>query len=111
MKVIHVPFCFAPDPFGGTEVYVANLARDLHGFGVDSVVAAPSDTSRAYTIDDLRVRRFATSKVSDVAQLYGPGDALAAVEFSKILDEETPDPDRPDSSIRLPYLGCLTAKR
>jgi hypothetical protein len=67
MKVIHVPFCFAPDPFGGTEVYVANLARDLHGVGVDSMVAAPSDTSRAYTIGDLRVRRFATSKVSDVA--------------------------------------------
>ena len=92
MKVLHVPFCFAPDPFGGTEVYVANLARDLHGFGVDAMVAAPSETSRTYTIDDLRVRRFATThKITDVGQLYGRGDELAATEFAKIIDEETPD--------------------
>ncbi len=92
MKVIHVPFCFAPDPFGGTEVYVANLTRDLQGLGVDAVVAAPSETSRSYTIDGLRVRRYAVSdKVTDVVQLYGPGDLLAVTEFAKILDEELPD--------------------
>jgi hypothetical protein len=91
MKVIHVPFCFAPDPFGGTEVFVANLVRDLQGLGVDAMVAAPSETSRAYSIDGLRVRRFATSKVTEVAQLYEQGDELAATEFAKILDEETPD--------------------
>ncbi len=92
MKVIHIPFCFPPDPFGGTEVYVANLARDLQGLGVDAMVAAPSETTRAYTTDGLCVRRYAVSnKVTDVAQLYGPGDLLAATEFAKILDEETPD--------------------
>ena len=92
MKVLHVPFCFAPDPSGGTEVYVANLARDLHGLGVDAMVAAPSETSRTYTIDDLRVRRFAiTSKITEVGQLYGRGDELAAAEFATILDEERPD--------------------
>jgi glycosyltransferase involved in cell wall biosynthesis len=91
MKVIHVPFCFAPDPFGGTEVFVANLARDLRGLSVDAMVAAPSETSRAYAIDGLWVRRFATSEVTEVAQLYGQGDELAATEFAKILDEETPD--------------------
>jgi glycosyltransferase involved in cell wall biosynthesis len=92
MKVIHVPFCFAPDPFGGTEVFVTNLARDLQGLGVDAMVSAPSETSRAYTKDGLRVRRFATSSaVTGVEQLYGPGDAVAATEFAKILDEETPE--------------------
>jgi glycosyltransferase involved in cell wall biosynthesis len=92
MKVIHVPFCFAPDPFGGTEVYVANLARDLQGLGVNAMVAAPSETSRSYTIDGLQVRRYAVSdKVTDIVQLYGPGDLLAATEFAKILDEEMPD--------------------
>jgi glycosyltransferase involved in cell wall biosynthesis len=91
MKVVQVPFCFAPDPFGGTEVFVTNLARDLHGLGVDAMVAAPSETSRAYSIDGLRVRRFATSKATEVAQLYGQGDTLAATEFAKTLDEETPD--------------------
>jgi glycosyltransferase involved in cell wall biosynthesis len=92
MKVIHVPFCFAPDPVGGTEVYVASLARDLQKLGVDAMVAAPSETSRAYVIDSLRVRRYAVSeKIADVIQLYGPGDLLAATEFEKILDEEMPD--------------------
>jgi glycosyltransferase involved in cell wall biosynthesis len=91
MKVIHVPFCFAPDPFGGTEVFVASLAHDQQELGVDAMVAAPSETSRAYTIDDLRVRRFATSMVTEVAELYGAGDELAAIEFAKILDEEMPD--------------------
>jgi len=91
MKVLHVPFCFAPDPSGGTEVYVANLARDLHGLGVDAMVAAPSETSRTYTIDDFRVRRFAINKITEVCQLYGRGDELAATEFATILDEERPD--------------------
>ena len=92
MKVIHVSFCFAPDPFGGTEVYVANLARDLQGLGVEVMVAAPSEASRVYTIDGLRVRRYAVdSRITDVIELYGPGDALAATEFARILDEEMPD--------------------
>jgi glycosyltransferase involved in cell wall biosynthesis len=92
MRIVHVPFCFTPDPVGGTEVYVANLARDLKGLGVDAMVAAPSETSRTYMIDGLPVHRFAVSnKVTDVSQLYGPGDLLAAAEFAKILDETRPD--------------------
>jgi glycosyltransferase involved in cell wall biosynthesis len=92
MKVIHVSFCFAPDPFGGTEVYVANLARDLPRLGIETMVAAPSDTSRSYEVDGLRVRRYAVdSRIADVAELYGPGDEFAANEFGKILDEEMPD--------------------
>lgn len=92
MKVVQVPFCFAPDPMGGTEVYVGNLARDLKALGVETVVAAPSETSRAYTTDGLRIRRYAVAgDVIDMLQLYGVGDALAANEFAKILDEETPD--------------------
>ena len=92
MKVIQVPFCFAPDPMGGTEVYVGNLARDLQALGIEAMVAAPDETSRAYTVDGLRVRRYAvTGKVTDLIQLYGAGDPLAASEFAKNLDEEAPD--------------------
>jgi glycosyltransferase involved in cell wall biosynthesis len=72
-------------------VFVANLARDLRGLGVDTIVAAPSDTTRSYWMDDLRVRRFAVSEVKEVADLYGEGDGLAAAEFGKILDDEAPD--------------------
>jgi glycosyltransferase involved in cell wall biosynthesis len=92
MKIIHVPFCFAPDPMGGTEVYVRNLVRDLEELGIDTMVAAPSEISRHYVIDGIRVRRYAvTNTVTDVAQLYGAGDPVAAAEFAKILDEELPD--------------------
>jgi glycosyltransferase involved in cell wall biosynthesis len=92
MKVLQVPFCFAPDPIGGTEVYVANLSRDLQRLGVDVTVAAPGKTNRIYELDDLHVRRFAVSShVRDVADLYGRGDAVAAAEFAKVLDEEAPD--------------------
>jgi glycosyltransferase involved in cell wall biosynthesis len=92
MKVIHVPFCFTPDPIGGTEVYVGNLARDLQALGVKTIVAAPDKLNRNYEVDGLRVRRFATaSKITNVAEIYGRGDALAATEFAKILAEEMPD--------------------
>jgi glycosyltransferase involved in cell wall biosynthesis len=92
MKIIHVPFTFAPDPIGGTEVYVDSLARDLRELGIDAIVAAPGETSRTYTLDGLRVRRYAGVKtVTDVSQLYGSGDTVAASEFAKLLDEERPD--------------------
>src|SRR6266511_6416382 len=92
MKIIHVPFTFSPDPIGGTEVYVDNLARDLCELGVDAIVAAPGETSRSYTLDGLRVRRYAgVKKITDVSQLYGSGDTVAAGQFAKLLDEERPD--------------------
>ena len=92
MKILHVPFCFAPDPVGGTEIYVATLAHDLLDLGLDVVVAAPGDTSRTYILDNLNVRRFATHKaVADISELYGTGDELAAAEFAAILDRDRPD--------------------
>jgi glycosyltransferase involved in cell wall biosynthesis len=92
MKVIHVPYCFAPDPMGGTEIYAAGLAQDLQNLGVENVMAAPAAATTSYTFDGLRVRRFreATGDV-DLRQLYGAGDPGAAAEFDKILEEEKPD--------------------
>src|SRR6185437_3457013 len=92
MKVFQVPFCFLPDPIGGTEVYVANLARRLMRAGVDVRVVAPAPRSSAYNIGDLDVRRFAISgTIGDVAELYGDGDIQAADEFMRIVDEQSPD--------------------
>jgi glycosyltransferase involved in cell wall biosynthesis len=92
MKVIHVPFGFPPDPVGGTEVYVSQLARDLNSLGVEAVVAAPAERKLSYSIDGLDVRRFAfTQDVVDPAELYGLGDAKAAKEFAEILDEQQPN--------------------
>ena len=44
MRVVHVPFGYYPDAVGGTEAYVAELARGLRARGIDSVVAAPAAT-------------------------------------------------------------------
>jgi hypothetical protein len=43
MKIIQVPFCFYPDPVGGTEVFVEGLSRQLQEYGVETVIAAPAE--------------------------------------------------------------------
>ncbi len=92
MKIIHVPFCFYPDPVGGTEVYVEALARHLQEWGLEPIVASPAETNRSYVHNGLRVRRFAASdRLSDIRQLYGEGDPVAVAEFTKLLHDEKPD--------------------
>ncbi len=88
MKVIHVPFCFRPDPIGGTEIYVERLAREQQRRGVDVVVAAPASETSRYMDAGLSVRRFAVSGVSHLSSLYGEGDDIARREFNCIVDQE-----------------------
>jgi glycosyltransferase involved in cell wall biosynthesis len=92
MKVIHVPYCFAPEPMGGTEIYAAALAQDLQNLDVENVIAAPAATTNSYTFNGLRVRRFRVALDNvDLRQLHGLGDPGAAAEFDKILADEKPD--------------------
>lgn len=92
LKVIHLTFCFHPDSMGGTEIYVAGLAKELSKLNVESVIAAPSTLTNSYVVDGIRVRRFATHQhISDPSEIYGEGDDLAAQEFSCVLDDEQPD--------------------
>jgi len=92
MKVVQLPFCYHPDPVGGTEVYVEALARHLAGRGVTAIVAAPGERTRLYNHNGIRVRRFRVSAdVEDPGELYGEGDEVATREFEQILEEEQPD--------------------
>lgn len=91
MKVIQVPFCFYPDPVGGTEVYVESLSKHLKRRGMQVLIAAPGESGTRYTHEGLPVRRFAVSSALDLTDLYGQGDRKAAEGFSRILDEECPD--------------------
>ena len=92
MKVVHVPFCFHPDPVGGTEVYVESLVRILRQRGVSGLIAAPGPRSDHYEYEGLPVTRFGVQpSVRDIQELYGYGDAQAAGAFGQILDEERPD--------------------
>jgi glycosyltransferase involved in cell wall biosynthesis len=92
MRVIHVPFCFAPDVVGGTEIYVEALAREQQRRGVEVLVAAPAQHGERYEFNGLKVRRFGiTPRIADQRVLYGAGDEIATRAFERILDEEQPD--------------------
>ncbi len=92
MKVIHIPFCFYPDPVGGTEVYVKSLALSQRELGLSVVIAAPGKETSSYEHAGLVVRRFAAlDDARDIRDLYGEGRLNASQEFARILDEERPD--------------------
>lgn len=92
MKVIHVPYCYWPEPVGGTEIYVDSLCREQRKLGLDTVVAAPGEQNAGYVHCGVKVRRFGVSPaVPDVKEMYGAGDPLAAANFGAILEQERPD--------------------
>jgi len=92
MKVIHLPFCYWPDPVGGTEVYVESLAREQQGQGLDVMVAAPGTEEQNYLHNGVKVRRFRVAQqVQNLQDLYGEGDAIGADAFVHVLDAEQPD--------------------
>lgn len=91
MKVLHVPFCYYPDAVGGTEIYVASLARAQRALGYEVAIAAPDAQNGAYSHDGINVHRFATAVKVDRRELYGEGDPEAAANFLKILECTRPD--------------------
>ena len=91
MKIIQIPFCFYPDPVGGTEVYVEALSKNLQEQGCDIVVASPGRENSAYFHNNLKVRRFSVLDRLELAQLYGEGDPSALKEFVRILEDEKPE--------------------
>jgi glycosyltransferase involved in cell wall biosynthesis len=90
MKVLHVPYCYYPDPAGGTEVYVASLARVQQARGYEVAIAAPADQRRSYFHDGLPVHRFGIAGKIDLRQIYGE-DQTAAANFEEVLDRFRPD--------------------
>lgn len=93
MKVVHVPFGYYPDPVGGTEVYVSELARGLRARGVESVIAAPAAAlgDDQYEHDGTPVHRFAIAPSERVEELYGDGDPRAAEALASILQDVRAD--------------------
>ncbi len=91
MKVLHVPYCYYPDPVGGTEVYVASLARVQQARGYEVAIAAPAGQNRTYFHDGLPVHRFGIAGKLDLRQLYGEGDPTAAENFQEVLERFRPD--------------------
>jgi glycosyltransferase involved in cell wall biosynthesis len=92
MRVLHVPYCFRPDPIGGTEVYVEALSQCQLSCALTPVIAAPAAQVASYFVSGVKVHRFPTSPGPlRLSELYGDGDPTAGDGFSRILDEEAPD--------------------
>jgi len=92
VKVMHFPFCYDPDPPGGTELYVRALALELRTMGVTNVICAPGAHEAHYERDGLPVWRFAANTApGDLRILYGEGDVAAASQVGRIIGVEQPD--------------------
>ena len=92
MRVVHLPFCYWPDPVGGTEVYVDSLAREQQEQGLDVMVAAPGTDEQRYVHSGVKVYRFPVARqLQDLRDLYGAGDAIGADAFVRILESAQPD--------------------
>jgi glycosyltransferase involved in cell wall biosynthesis len=92
VKVLHVTYSYAPDPMGGTEIYVGDLCRRLEARGIRAVIAAPGHQTSPSEIDGVLVRRFPFAARSDELEtLYGAGDPVASDAFDAVLDAERPD--------------------
>ena len=84
VDVLHVPYSYFPDEFGGTEVYVAGLAESLRPLGVCSAVAAPGEADAAYN-HGVPVFRFAADIHLDLDRAYGAPDPTAAQSFCALI--------------------------
>ena len=93
MRIVHVPFGYYPDPVGGTEVYVAELATALRAYGIENVIAAPTLGAEpsTYVHGGTLVHRFPVGRIRDVADIYGEGDPTAAAAIDRVLAETSAD--------------------
>ncbi len=91
MKVLHVPYCYFPDPVGGTEIYVQALAREQEAIGISAEIAASGDSNATYEDQGIVVRRFAIARELSLPQLYGDGDPVAAESFEAFGMAGKPD--------------------
>lgn len=91
MKILHVPYCYYPDPVGGAEIYVASLAGAQRERGFHAAIAAPGAVNEEYGHKGIRVFRFAGNTAMTLRELYGDGDPESAANFTAILDRYRPD--------------------
>jgi glycosyltransferase involved in cell wall biosynthesis len=89
MRILHVPFTFAPEAMGGTEYYVQALALESLNLGHEAVIAAPGSEEATYQVGDINIFRFLAVDGPDIS--YGAEDSTAASSFEKILSQVRPD--------------------
>lgn len=92
MRVLHLPYTYFPDPAGGTEIYVAQLTRELRALGVESVVAAPGAAAATYEHEDTVVVRYVVADPVDRGELQDAAASPSAISaLAGIVASVRPD--------------------
>src|SRR5690349_17242643 len=92
VMLVHVPYTYYPDPVGGTEIYVEELAQEMGARGFENLIFAPGKTNAHYEHRGVSVERLQVRDDGlELDQLYGKGDAEAARQFGLFLDAHHPD--------------------
>jgi glycosyltransferase involved in cell wall biosynthesis len=93
MKIILCLHHFLPEFVGGTEIYVANLAKQLLQKGNQVVVIIPNlgtNSTEEYFHEGIRVIKYAENSLEDRAMIMGKKKPDGLREFSEIIKKENP---------------------
>jgi glycosyltransferase involved in cell wall biosynthesis len=94
MRIVHAVGWYFPEALGGTEVYVAALARRLRGAGHEILIAAPDArlrTPRTYEHDGFPVYRYPVPDHPTRAEAQGLIPARGAEHLHAWLLSRRPD--------------------
>jgi glycosyltransferase involved in cell wall biosynthesis len=82
---------FYPDGHGGTEAYVAALARDLTELGYRVTVAAPADTASEYRHEGIQIHRYAEPGHVERDVAMGDHPSRGVAGFVDLVRQLRPD--------------------
>jgi glycosyltransferase involved in cell wall biosynthesis len=84
---------YPPASFGGTEIYLAGLIKELDNAGISSRVVAPlaPDHQDGYAFEGTKVRTYSVNETPSRAELSGAAPHAGFDRFVEILAEEKPD--------------------
>jgi glycosyltransferase involved in cell wall biosynthesis len=94
MRVVHALGWYFPDSLGGTEIYVATVARELRRAGVDVLIAAPAagaTGTASYEHNGIPVFRYPIPAEPTRAEARGECVVRGAERFHDWLDRLRPD--------------------
>jgi glycosyltransferase involved in cell wall biosynthesis len=91
MNIIQAASSFLPHSYGGTEVYVAELAQSLKRQGVHSLIVAPQEGTQPaqYTYDQLDVYRYPVPPAPSDAELREMLPHAQFAEFANWLKQQS----------------------
>ncbi len=94
MKILLCLHHFLPEFVGGTEIYVANLAKQILQKRNEVVVVIPNlgiDITEEYFHDGIRVIKYAENSIEERSMILGKKMSEGLKVFSQIIEQEKPN--------------------